>query len=449
MGVKRFFCWMALLMCWTVTAEILVWQDRMDKLDWMAGDKKTPISVSNNILTTTGNIVILGQTIIAVDKTGTIPAGSKLKFVIDARGEGEVEIGIWDYEPKVKPFYKKITLTSEFKEYSVEHTLPVRSKNIKCVLRGAGEFRNARLYNLWDPRYSIVAYPAYQMYDRIPEEVTFTLLKSGVPVPDAKLVIQGDTAYDPESGATCQVYAQRADTSAFDAVAGKIKLPNPLRILYFGDSLTHFRIGFNHADKVAFFLNKFNPHKVELFNYAVRGDTSSMTVTRIREKATDRFNMRFEDYKNHQYDLAFIFLGVNDTRAHVNKNYTEPFVSSERQKANYREIVASLRQQGAKRIVIISCPSLDEERLKQSAAKQAESKPKSHALYGKPELIEKYNAVSQELARELDVEYLDIYTPMKALADKNDLFLDGAHLNDKGHDFVALETLKYLAEHQK
>ena len=33
------------------------------------------------------------------------------------------------------------------------------------------------------------------------------------------------------------------------------------------------------------------------------------------------------------------------------------------------------------------------------------------------------------------------------MPDKNSLFRDGAHFNDKGHDFLALETLKYLAEH--
>ena len=64
--------------------------------------------------------------------------------------------------------------------------------------------------------------------------------------------------------------------------------------------------------------------------------------------------------------------------------------------------------------------------------------------------MEQYNRVTQEYCKNNGMEFIDIYTTMKARPDKASLLLaDGVHLSDKGHDFVALETLKYLAAHQK
>ena len=235
----------------------------------------------------------------------------------------------------------------------------------------------------------------------------------------------------------------------FLLVAKKIKLDKKLNILYLGDSLTHFDQGFNHADKTVYFLNKFNPGKAVLFNYAVRGDTSSMTLQRMQGKYKDRFSSRFADFKKNRYDVAFIFLGQNDSRAHVNQNYQKAFVSPERQKKNYVEMIKILRAMGTPRIIIISCASLDEARLKTQAVQMAKLRPKKHALYGKPALLEQFNRVSQQIAKELNVEYLDIYNPMKILSGKPLYFTDGVHLSVKGHDFVALKTLEYLAAHQK
>ena len=234
-------------------------------------------------------------------------------------------------------------------------------------------------------------------------------------------------------------------STLFDAAAKKIKLPGKTNILYLGDSLTHFAEGNNHADKTLFFLNKYNANQAKLFNFAVRGDTSSMTLDRMRGKYKDRFTSRFAGFSKNKYDIAFIFLGQNDTRAHVNKNYKEPFVSPVRQEKNYRGMIKILKQMGVKRIIIISCASLDEPRLVEQAKELAKRRPTRHSIYGKPAMLEAFNAVSQKLAAEPGVEYLDIYNPMKTLPDKPSYFIDGVHLSDKGHNFVALKTLEYLA----
>ena len=448
--MKKILFLFVLSFLFSLCAEILVWQDNPKKNTWVSADKKAPFSMKNGVLTTSDKSYLLGEILRSINPDGNNLPGNKLKFSIEAKGKGDIQLGIWNYQASVRQKWsKKIRLTDEFKTYSVEYTLDRPAPSVRCLIKGAGEFRNAKLFNMRKKGYAIVASPAYQMYDAVPEKVRFTLLKDGIPVQGAKLTIQGDSASDPDSGAVAIAYAQKGNTASFDRAASKIKLDKKLNILYLGDSLTHFDQGFNHADKTVYFLNKFNPGKAVLFNCAVRGDTSSMTLGRMQGKYNDRYSSRFADFKKHRYDVAFIFLGQNDSRAHVNQNYKNAFVPPARQKKNYTGIIRILRAMGTKRIIIISCASLDEARLKAQAMQIAKQRPKAHAVYGKPVLLEQFNNVSQQIAKELNVEYMDIYNPMKVLPGKPAYFIDGAHLSRKGHDFVALKTLEYLADHQK
>ena len=448
--MKKIFFLCVVSTLFSLSAEISVWQDNPKKCSWIAADKKAKVVMNNGILSTTAQNYVMSEIIRSINPDGPNLPGNKLKFSVEARGKGEIQLGIWNYQSSVRQKWSgKIRLTDEFKTYSVEYTLDRSAPSVRCLIKGAGEFRNAKLFNMRKKEYFITANPAYQMYSSVPEKVTFTLLKNGVPVPGAKLQISGNSACDPESGAVAVAYAQKGNTIAFDDVAKKIKLDKKINILYLGDSLTHFDQGFNHADKTVYFLNKFNPGKAVLFNCAVRGDTGSMTLGRMQGKYLDRFSGRFADFKKNRYDAAFIFLGHNDTRAHVNQNYKHPFVPAARQKKNCVEMIKILRAMGTKRIIIISCASLDEPRLKAQAMQIAKVQPQKHAIYGKPALLEEYNRISQQIAKELNVEYIDIYNPMKSLPGKPSYFVDGAHLSGKGHDFVALKTLEYLAAHQK
>ena len=445
--MKLFLSIISFLSLLSLTAETAVWQDNAKKSTWVAADKKSAVTLKNGILFTSDKSYFLGENIKNINPDGENLPGNKLKFSVEARGKGIIQLGIWNYQGHIRQKWsEKITLTEQFKTYSVEYTLTDFAPSVRCLLKGAGEFRNLKLLNMRKEDYRISASPAYQMYSVIPEKVTFTLLKNGVPVPDAKLKISSDSASDPFSGAVAKAYAQKGDTTLFDAAAKKIKLSGKTNILYLGDSLTHFAEGYNHADKTVFFLNKYNSNQAVLFNFAVRGDTSSMTFDRMRDNYKDRFTSRFAGFKKNKYDIAFIFLGQNDTRAHVNKNYKEPFVSPLRQEKNYRGMIKILKQMGVKRIIIISCASLDEPRLEKQAKQLAKTRPKKHSIYGKPAFLENFNAVSKKLAAELGVEYLDIYDTMKSLPDKPSYFIDGVHLSDKGHNFVALKTLEYLAE---
>ena len=66
--------------------------------------------------------------------------------------------------------------------------------------------------------------------------------------------------------------------------------------------------------------------------------------------------------------------------------------------------------------------------------------------YGDPKFLEAYNSVLSDFAKEPGVEYLDIYTAMKALPDKASFVrpTDGVHLTEKGHAYVAEREYEYL-----
>ena len=50
-------------------------------------------------------------------------------------------------------------------------------------------------------------------------------------------------------------------------------------------------------------------------------------------------------------------------------------------------------------------------------------------------------------AKDLSVEYLDIYTSMTAHPDKPSLFRpDGVHLTQKGHEYVAEAEFAYITK---
>ena len=73
---------------------------------------------------------------------------------------------------------------------------------------------------------------------------------------------------------------------------------------------------------------------------------------------------------------------------------------------------------------------------------------KNANLFGMPKHVEKFNEVLQELSRELNTKYLDIYNPMKNHADKASLFYptDGVHLSEAGHAFVADAIMQAMPE---
>jgi lysophospholipase L1-like esterase len=71
------------------------------------------------------------------------------------------------------------------------------------------------------------------------------------------------------------------------------------------------------------------------------------------------------------------------------------------------------------------------------------------SLFGKPEVLEQFNAVARKVAQENGCDYLDVYEPTRTYPEKPVLFTaDGVHLSAEGNRLIALELLKHLGKPQ-
>ena len=142
--------------------------------------------------------------------------------------------------------------------------------------------------------------------------------------------------------------------ASVNKIAGRIKLTKPLHILYLGDSLSDYDRGRNYVDKVNFFLNKYNPGKANSRNYGVSGDDISRVCARIAGNAKAIRKKRYSGLFDRKYDVAFIFLGHNDTKASSANDYKIALIPPVRQEQYYRTLIAKLRTEGIPRIVLVS-----------------------------------------------------------------------------------------------
>lgn len=251
----------------------------------------------------------------------------------------------------------------------------------------------------------------------------------------------------PETGAAAETVVDVMDPARFDALdraARDVRLAGPLRILYLGDSLSDFDRGNNYADKVDAFLERHHPGKATFRNYGVAGDTVLRVWDRMSGARGAIRPGRYEGLFDTPYDIAFIFLGHNDSKASSEHGYAVPFVPPDQQEAAYRKIVERLRQAGIPRIVFLSPTSSDFETCKALAGRQGNA---VHNRFGDPVHLEAFDAVLRKLAAELGVEHLDVYAPTRDDPQKARLFRenDGVHLSTLGHQVVAEQILRHLA----
>ncbi len=440
--MKRLLFFLFLLSAVDLAADENIFKDDFKSSSWRIVNSSQRAPAANNILTLDTDKPYMRSL------TGTFPYGAKYRFSIDARGAGTFKLGVFVYGGKISKLWSgEFPLDAKFTPHEFTFALPESSGSLGLIIQGQGEYRNAGLIRRIDPDYRLSAAPPYQMTSGKPEPVTFTLYYRGKAVDHAHILENGTDAVHPDSGQTAHAYIDKGDTAVFDAAAKDIKLTKPVRILYLGDSLTHFDIGHNHADKTGYFLNKYNPGKAEVWNYACGGDDIERVVQRLDGKAPGRWKDRYNDLWNRPYDWAFVFLGHNDTKASSARNHAEAVVPPEKQKVLYEILIARLKSKGVERIILISPTSSNFELCKALSDKTE----RVHNRFGDPKHLEAFAAVLKELAQKHHLEYMDIYTPMKAFPGKAGLLnpRDGVHLTAAGHDFIALETLKYLSRSEK
>ena len=67
-----------------------------------------------------------------------------------------------------------------------------------------------------------------------------------------------------------------------DEIAGRIKLNQPVSVLFLGDSLSDFYRGYNYIDRIGFWVGKYNPGKFTFRNAGVGGDFCKRMLDRLQ-----------------------------------------------------------------------------------------------------------------------------------------------------------------------
>ena len=240
-----------------------------------------------------------------------------------------------------------------------------------------------------------------------------------------------------------------AEYDKTDAIAKKVKLPAKLNILVIGDSLSDFYRGQNYIDRLSFWLNKYNPDKVSVRNAGVGGDY----VRRVEERLAGtipgaRHAYRHDMYDNlfaQPYDLIFIFLGQNDTRSLRTQKFEKPLMSPEQQEKGLRSILDFIGKRSKAKVILISPSPSYAQLFEDRSAKMAPGA--EMVMYGKKDLVDQYDEVNRKVCKELNLDYVDILTPMRRAKDLKSLYVaDGVHLSPEGGRMIADELLKYFAE---
>ena len=248
-----------------------------------------------------------------------------------------------------------------------------------------------------------------------------------------------------------ELIVSRRPLDELDALGAKVKFDRPVNILFLGDSLTDYERGSNHVDTVCEYLNKRHPGQARCFNYAKGGDCIKYVISRMDGKGKGDWLARYDGLWDRSYDIAFVLLGHNDTKADYRSDYKIPYVPRDRMVSDYVDLIGRLRKHGVGRIVLVSSTSSDLAvctHVHELHLPKAKAAGKSLAKFGIPAQLEAYNAALREIAAKEGVEYLDVYEKMKARPDKAFMvrFTDGVHLTKRGNDYLALELLRFLGK---
>ncbi len=302
------------------------------------------------------------------------------------------------------------------------------------------------------------------------ECVIFGISNSKMPVkmksgPDSLLMIPGKLLRKSMEGGFCLTAARKGNVlrlhetplpkqeyAKLDETAKKVRLKHPLRIVYIGDSLYDFDRGRNAADRVHYWLGKYNPGKASFFNASVRGDDILSVEARLKRSKKVRRPNAYDAFPSLSPNLVFLMLGHNDTKASSSNGFSSSAIPPEIQEKAYRNVIRILQKNWPDaRIVLVSSTSPDTVFLKERAKSDLKKNGKAYR-FGDPEKLEAYNVVLNKIAQEKNLDYLDYYNTMKALPREQKKRLlrenDGLHMKNAGYLFLTQELLNYLSMNQ-
>jgi lysophospholipase L1-like esterase/beta-glucanase (GH16 family) len=215
-----------------------------------------------------------------------------------------------------------------------------------------------------------------------------------------------------------------ADTQSSDAAQKE-----PIRIVALGDSTTAPGLGIEkvYAERLAEGLNALGLD-VEVINAGISGNTTADARARFEADVLARGP-----------DIVIIQFGLNDSAIDVAQGKTAPRIPESEYRDNLDYFAKTLKGRGARPILMTPNPKLWTDLLKAEVGKPPYDPELRWGLDG---LNSRYAETVREVARANDVPLVDVH---QAYLDYDqsegqsaeDLYIDGIHPNDKGHELAA------------
>lgn len=267
------------------------------------------------------------------------------------------------------------------------------------------------------------------------------------PAPAGQLLKFNFVQADLGAAVTCYLDVVTPEVyQAFATAAAATKVKAPGHVLFLGDSLTDFLRGYNYVDQVGFWLQKVHGPQVTVKNAGVGGDYITRVWQRLSGAAGVHRPEMYHNLLQPQPDRIFIFLGHNDSKLSSGSEFTKPTVLPDDYRADYRKVIEKLRAASQAQITLLS-PTSSVYEITRPMAERLLAQRGSASLFGKPEVMAQFTALTRQVAEELQCGLVDVYEPTFKHPDKPSLFTqDGVHMTLAGNHVVALELLKYLGK---
>ncbi len=265
------------------------------------------------------------------------------------------------------------------------------------------------------------------------------------------------TALNGEVGAGQSAWVDVVDAetyAAFAAAAAAAQIETPAHLLFIGDSLTDRLRGHNYTDMVGFWLRRAHG-EVTYRNAGVGGDF----ITRVWQRMDDPEHAyrpeMYEDLFEPTPTHVFIFLGHNDSKLKPRPEYTspddypfDPVVPLDEFATLMTQTIERIRENAPEaQITILSASSSVHEITRETVVRRIAENGNGGSYFGRPDVLERFNEVMQQVAQDTNSGYLDVYTPTRDAPNKPALFTaDGVHITPLGNQLIARLILGRLGE---
>ena len=148
-------------------------------------------------------------------------------------------------------------------------------------------------------------------------------------------------------------------------------------------------------------------------------------------------------------DMIFIFTGANDSKLRSSDGY-KTYVPENEQLELWDNIIVMLKKRTGAKIILITSPD-SYMPYQQALNLPLKAQNFSHSIFGVPEVHDRFNARLKQIAAKHGLDIIDFAATVRKYPDPQLLYVqdDGVHMSLKGHQLLAGEVLRYLADGKK